>query len=73
MRLRRRRLPEPKKIDLPSPAEVGVTYTVVSTLNPVKFRKKGDALKFKALLKNATTPIPSDIVRREITKEGFEI
>jgi hypothetical protein len=72
MKLRRKQLKEPK-IELPSGGEVGVTYTVVSTLNPVTFRKKGDALKFKALLKNATTPIPSDIVRREITKDGFEI
>jgi len=55
------------------PSQIGVTYTVISTLNPVTFRKKGEALRFKALLKASINPIPSDIVRKEYTKEGFEV
>lgn len=51
----------------------GVTYTVISTIEPMTFKKKRDALQFKALIKVSKPDTPADIVRREIDQNGFEI
>lgn len=48
-------------------------YTVESPIEPVTFTRKRDAESFKRLLKNSTAEYRSDIVRREITKEGYHV
>lgn len=46
-------------------------YTVNSHLDPVTFAKRKDAEAFKKLLANSINPVKGDIVRREITEEGY--
>lgn len=53
--------------------EPGITYIVQSSLNPVAFKRKKDAKEFQRLLLVSTSKMKSVIVRREITKEGFEL
>lgn len=49
-----------------------VMYTVESTIEPVTFYKRKDAECFKRLLnKAATHEHKADIIRREITDEGY--
>lgn len=48
------------------------TYTVQSTIEPITFKKRRDAVAFKKLLQDSTNSIKGDIVRREVTDEGFE-
>lgn len=49
-------------------------YTVQSSVaNPVTFTRAKDAQAFKRLLKNSTGEFESDIVRREITEEGYTV
>lgn len=50
-----------------------VYYTVESELDPVTFKKKKDALTFKKLLSISNLELKSDIVRREITDNGYEV
>lgn len=48
-----------------------VYYTVQSELNPVSFRRRAHAELFKKLLAVSVNPLKSDIVRREITDDGY--
>lgn len=48
-----------------------VFYTVESSIEPVTFTKRKDAEAFKKLLAQSTLIIKSDIVRREVTDEGY--
>ena len=58
---------------IPKSKPVGsVLYTVQSAYDPVTFTRYDDALHFRALLSKSVNDIKSDIVRREITEEGFE-
>lgn len=50
-----------------------VYYTVQSPLDPVTFTKKKDATAFSKLLLASTAEIKSDIVRREVTDNGYEV
>lgn len=43
-----------------------------SDLDPVTFLKRKDAEHFKKLLAVSVAGIKSDIVRREVTDEGYE-
>ena len=49
-----------------------VFYTVESDKDPVTFNKRKDAEQFKKLLAVSVAGIKSDIVRREVTEEGYE-
>lgn len=49
-----------------------VFYTVQSTVEPVTFNKRKDAEAFKKLLAVSTAGIKGDIVRREVTEDGYE-
>jgi hypothetical protein len=60
-------------IKIPLNRPIGkVFYTVQSTIEPVTFNKKKDAEAFKKLLAVSTGEIKADIIRREVTKEGYE-
>lgn len=48
-------------------------YTVQSPLDPVTFTKKKDATAFSKLLLASTAEVKSDIVRREVTDNGYEV
>lgn len=48
-----------------------VYYTVESELDPLTFTKKKDALALKRLLLVSNRELKSDIVRREITDNGY--
>ena len=50
-----------------------VYYTVESELDPLTFNKKKDAVAFKKLLLVSNRELKSDIVRREITDNGYEV
>lgn len=50
-----------------------VYYTVHSELDPMTFSKKKDAVAFSKLLSVSNLELKSDIVRREITDEGYEV
>lgn len=50
-----------------------VYYTVESSLDPITFSKKKDAVAFKKLLLISNLELKSDIVRREITDNGYEV
>ena len=50
-----------------------VYYTVESELDPVTFKKKKDATTFSKLLLVSNLELKSDIVRREITDNGYEV
>lgn len=59
-------------LKIPLTQRVGkVTYTVESAVEPVTFNKRKDAEAFKKLLAISVHGYKSDIVRREITDEGF--
>lgn len=69
------RTPKPDYIlKVPKNVRLGkVTYTVQSTLEPVTFNKRKDAVAFQKLLSKSANRIESDIVRREITEEGYHL
>lgn len=48
-----------------------VTYQVQSEIEPVTFKKRKDAVAFQKLLLASEHKYQSDIVRREITKDGY--
>lgn len=48
-------------------------YTVQSAYEPVHFNKRKDAEAYKKLLAQSTAELKADIIRREITDEGFEV
>lgn len=56
-----------------SPRIGQVTYTVQSPIEPVTFHKLKDAKAFQQLLALSTNAYKSDIVRRELTEEGYEV
>ena len=60
-------------IKIPLNRPIGkVFYTVESTIEPVTFYKRKDAECFKQLLNNAATNhYNADIIRREVTDDGF--
>lgn len=60
-------------IKIPKTHPIGkVMYTVESTIEPVTFYKRKDAELFKRLLnKTATQDYKADIIRREVTDEGY--
>lgn len=61
-------------LKLPLNKRIGkVTYTVESSLNPVTFTKRKDAEQFRSLLEASVHGHKSDIVRREITDEGYHL
>lgn len=66
--------PRPRYIlRLPLNKPIGkVYYTVQSTIEPLTFNKRKDAEVFKLLLSTSTSQLKSDIIRREITEEGYE-
>lgn len=64
---------EYEKYKTPRNKPIGkVIYTVQSTIDPISFKKKKDAVAFKKLLQDSNNSIKGDIVRREVTDEGFE-
>lgn len=57
---------------LPKGKPIGDVYwTVESSGDPVTFSKKKDAEEYKRLLLISTAAVKADIIRREITNEGF--
>lgn len=46
-------------------------YTVQSGVEPITFTKKKDAVAYQKLLKASTKELSSDIVRHEITDDGY--
>ena len=58
---------------IPKTKPIGkVFYTVQSTIEPVTFYKRKDAETFKRLLNQSSTGLyQADIIRREVTEEGF--
>lgn len=46
-------------------------YTVQSKTEPMTFTKKKDAENYQRLLKASTRELTSDIVRHEITDDGY--
>lgn len=50
-----------------------VTYTVESEFDPITFNKRKDAEAFKKLLAMSTVGYKSDIIRREVTDEGYMV
>lgn len=58
------------KIPLNNPIG-NVFYTVESELDPVTFLEEKDAKALQRLLRKSTLALKSDIVRREVTDEGF--
>jgi hypothetical protein len=50
-----------------------VIYTVRSKHDPVSFTKRKDAEAYQKLLLNSLNFLESDIVRHEITEEGYEL
>jgi hypothetical protein len=60
-------------IKIPLNKPIGkVFYTVESTIEPVTFYKRKDAECFKKLLNTAATNhYKADIIRREVTEDGF--
>lgn len=62
-----------EKFKTPRNKPIGkIHYTVQSPIEPVTFKKKKDAVAFKKLLAVSLNNLKSDIVRREVTDEGFE-
>lgn len=60
-------------LKIPKTKPIGkVFYTVQSTIEPVTFTKHKDAKHFQHLLLVSTNSLSSDIVRREVTNEGYE-
>lgn len=60
-------------LKVPKSKPIGdVFWTVQSPIEPVTFTKKKDATAFAKLLHTSTNSLKSDIVRREVTKEGYE-
>lgn len=70
-----KRQPKPRfAISLPKGRSFGkFFYTVQSPIEPVTFTKKKDAEAFSKLLRASTAEYESDIVRREITDDGFYV
>lgn len=61
-------------IKLPLNKRIGrVFYTVQSPIQEVTFTKRKYAERFKELLEESTEAYQSDIVRREVTEEGYEL
>lgn len=62
-------------IKIPKNRPIGkVFYTVESTIEPITFYKRKDAECFKELLnKKATSSYNADIIRREVTDEGYHV
>ena len=60
-------------LKIPKTHPIGnVFYTVESTIEPVTFYKRKDAECFKKLLNSAATQnYKADIIRREVTDEGY--
>lgn len=59
-------------LKLPKNRPIGKTYyTVESALDPVTFDKRKDAEAFKKLLFISNKALKADIIRREITTEGY--
>lgn len=50
-----------------------VLYTVESAYEPVHFTKRKDAKQYQELLARSTAEVKADIVRREVTDEGYEV
>ena len=50
-----------------------VFYTVQSNLDPVTFTKRKDAEAYRKLIKLSTGEYKGDIIRREVTEEGYEL
>lgn len=61
------------KVRVPLNKPIGKTsYVVQSTIEPVTFYKRKDAKLLKELLnKAATQNYKADIIRREVTDEGY--
>ena len=50
-----------------------VFYTYESRLDPITSNKRKDAETLKRTLLLATHPIKGDIIRREVTDEGYNV
>lgn len=48
-------------------------YTVQSAIEPVTFNKRKDAEYFKKLLIQSTGIEKADIIRREVTDDGYDV
>lgn len=49
-----------------------VFYTVESPIEPITFTNKKEAKGLQRLLRRSTLQLKSDIVRREVTDDGYE-
>lgn len=59
-------------LKIPKGVPIGnVLFTVQSRIEPVTFTSERDATTFKRLLRRSTHRIDSDIVRREVTDDGY--
>lgn len=70
-----KRKPRPRHIlKIPIGRTFGkIFYTVQSPIEPVTFTKHKDAKDFQRLLKCSTSKLKSEIIRREITEEGYNV
>lgn len=71
--LKGRRVVKVHVLRFPKTYPIGrVFYTVHSELDPVTFNKRKDAEAFKKLLALSSHGYKADIIRREVTEEGYE-
>jgi hypothetical protein len=62
------------RVKVPMNKPIGkVLYTVESAYEPVHFTKRKDAKQYQELLARSTAEVKADIVRREVTDEGYEV
>jgi len=61
-------------VKVPKGKPIGnVIYTVESAYEPVHFNKRKDAKQYQELLARSTAELKADIVRREVTKDGYDV
>lgn len=59
-------------IKIPNNKPIGkVLYTVESRLDPITFTRRKDAYLLKSLLNDSASNIQAEVIRREVTTEGY--